>query len=172
MMLVAAVASAVAPPPPRQPAPLRSVQFPRAGSLSLTVPRCSPSPSPPSADAPPEATKPKPRRYPKQYPGEAVGIAEEMRFVAMRLRNPKRTTIKDKPGQEAEAEDAVAGGEVLEGEEDDDMKREHKGEPEGDVEAGEWVPSMEGFVKYLVDSKLVFDTIERIVAESTDVACE
>lgn len=33
-----------------------------------------------------------------------------------------------------------------------------------------WQPSMEGFLKYLVDSKLVFETIERIVDESTDVA--
>ncbi|ONK75680.1 uncharacterized protein A4U43_C03F19420 [Asparagus officinalis] len=29
---------------------------------------------------------------------------------------------------------------------------------------------MEGFVKYLVDSKLVFETLEKIVDESTDVA--
>lgn len=32
------------------------------------------------------------------------------------------------------------------------------------------MPSMEGFVRYLVDSKLVFDTVERIIAGSTDVA--
>lgn len=35
-----------------------------------------------------------------------------------------------------------------------------------------WQPSVEGFVNYLVDSKLVFDTVERIVDESDDVACE
>ncbi|TVU46706.1 hypothetical protein EJB05_06257, partial [Eragrostis curvula] len=165
MPLVAAVASAVAPPPPRRQAPLRSVHLPRAGPLSLTVPRCSQSPSAPAAEAPPQATaKPKPQRYPKQYPGEAVGVAEEMRFVAMRLRNPKRTTIKDKEG-----EDAGAGGETSE-DEDDDVNKEHTEEEEGEVVEGDWVPSIEGFVKYLVDSKLVFDTIERIVAESTDVA--
>ncbi|GJN40711.1 hypothetical protein PR202_gn00004 [Eleusine coracana subsp. coracana] len=170
MPLAAAVASAVALPPPRRPGSFRSVQLPRAGSLSLTVPRCSPSPSPQVAETPPEATKSKPRRYPKQYPGEAVGVAEEMRFVAMRLRNPKRTTIKDKSGEETEAEDAGADGETSE-DEDDDVNKEHEEEEEeGDVQAGEWMPSMEGFVKYLVDSKLVFDTIERIVAESTDVA--
>ncbi|KAJ4831611.1 hypothetical protein Tsubulata_014825 [Turnera subulata] len=33
-----------------------------------------------------------------------------------------------------------------------------------------WLPSMEGFVKYLVDSQLVFRTIERIVDEYDDVS--
>ncbi|XP_020690987.1 probable inactive heme oxygenase 2, chloroplastic isoform X2 [Dendrobium catenatum] len=32
-----------------------------------------------------------------------------------------------------------------------------------------WQPSMEGFLNYLVDSKLVFETLERIVEDSTDV---
>jgi heme oxygenase (biliverdin-producing, ferredoxin) len=166
MPLAAAVASAVAPPPPRRPGQLRSVHLPRAGALPLTAPRCSTSPSPQGEEA-----RPKPRQYPRQYPGEAVGVAEEMRFVAMRLRIPKRTTIKDKPGEETEAEDAGAGGDGETSDEDDGVNKDHE-EEEGDVEAGEWMPSMEGFVKYLVDSKLVFDTIERIVAESTDVACE
>lgn len=35
-----------------------------------------------------------------------------------------------------------------------------------------WQPNMEGFLKYLVDNKLVFDTVERIVDESSHVACE
>jgi heme oxygenase (biliverdin-producing, ferredoxin) len=35
-----------------------------------------------------------------------------------------------------------------------------------------WQPSMEGFLEYLVDSKLVFETVERIVNESSDEACE
>ncbi|KAL6878228.1 hypothetical protein ACP4OV_012398 [Aristida adscensionis] len=167
----AAAASAVAPPPLRRPAPLCSLHTPR--NLSLTVPRCSPTPSPPAAaaaaEAPPaEKPTPKPRRYPKQYPGEAVGVAEEMRFVAMRLRNPKRTTLKDKTG----AEDAGAEAseqEEEEAEEDDDLKEQEE-ELEGEFQEGEWMPSVEGFVRYLVDSKLVFDTVERIVAESTDVA--
>jgi heme oxygenase (biliverdin-producing, ferredoxin) len=103
-----------------------------------------------------------------------VGVAEEMRFVAMRLRNPKRTTIKDEPG--AEDADAGAGTEASDASDDDDddggVKEEHEKEEEGELQEGEWMPSMEGFVRYLVDSKLVFDTIERVVAESTDVACE
>ncbi|XP_020586819.1 heme oxygenase 1, chloroplastic-like [Phalaenopsis equestris] len=32
-----------------------------------------------------------------------------------------------------------------------------------------WQPSVEGFLKYLVDSRLVFETLERIVEDSTDV---
>ncbi|KAL8487866.1 hypothetical protein ACS0TY_024246 [Phlomoides rotata] len=74
------------------------------------------------------------RRYRKQYPGEKKGITEEMRFVAMKLRNSKSG--------------AADKGEIEE----------------------TWQPSMEGFLKYLVDSKLVFSTIERIVDESTDVS--
>ncbi|KAJ3673225.1 hypothetical protein LUZ60_006599 [Juncus effusus] len=66
----------------------------------------------------------------KPSPGEREGICQEMRFVAMRLRNE---------GGEGEGEET-------------------------------WQPSMEGFVKYLVDSKLVFDTVERIINESSDVA--
>jgi heme oxygenase (biliverdin-producing, ferredoxin) len=176
-LVVAAAASAVAPPPSRRLAPLTSIRTPRTRSLALTVARCSPSPSVPAAaeaPAPPQEAKPKPRRYPKQYPGEAVGVAEEMRFVAMRLRNPKRTTIKDEPG--AEDADAGAGTEASDASDDDDddggVKEEHEKEEEGELQEGEWMPSMEGFVRYLVDSKLVFDTIERVVAESTDVACE
>ncbi|KAG2551461.1 hypothetical protein PVAP13_9KG398200 [Panicum virgatum] len=170
MPLLAAAASAVAPPPSLRVGPLISLRTPRTGALALTVARCAPSPSAPAAaeaPAPPQEAKPKPRRYPRQYPGEAVGVAEEMRFVAMRLRNPKRTTIKDEPRAETEASDAS------EDDDDDDdggVKEEHEKEEEGELQEGEWMPSMEGFVRYLVDSKLVFDTIERVVAESTDVA--
>ncbi|KAL1190121.1 putative inactive heme oxygenase 2 [Cardamine amara subsp. amara] len=85
-------------------------------------------------------------RYRKQYPGENIGITEEMRFVAMRLRNANGKKLN--PSLEEEEE-----------EDDDD---EFKGET--------WRPGKEGFLKYLVDSKLVFDTIERIVDESEDVS--
>ncbi|XP_061350220.1 probable inactive heme oxygenase 2, chloroplastic [Gastrolobium bilobum] len=74
-------------------------------------------------------------RYRKLYPGESTGITEEMRFVAMRLRNPNvPTTSQD--------------------------------EPDSDT----WQPSMEGFLRYLVDSNLVFHTIERIVDQYDDVS--
>jgi len=85
--------------------------------------------------------KPKPKsplkkrkRYRKLYPGETTGITEEMRFVAMRLRN-----------------DAVSHD-----------------QPNFD----EWHASMEGFIAYLVDTHLIFATLQRIVDESDDVSCE
>lgn len=45
-------------------------------------------------------------------------------------------------------------------------------EEEDEVKEETWKPSKEGFLKYLVDSKLVFDTIERIVDESENVSCK
>ncbi|KAL6593711.1 hypothetical protein ACP70R_048612 [Stipagrostis hirtigluma subsp. patula] len=173
MWLVAGAATAVAPPPLRPPASLGSLRTPR--TLSLTALRCSPSPSPtaaeeaspPAVEEAPPAAKPRPRRYPKQYPGEAVGVAEEMRFVAMRLRNPKRTTLRE---DSTGAEDAGAAEDTDASEDEDDFKEQEDEESEGEVVEGDWMPSREGFVSYLVDSKLVFDTVERIVAESTDVA--
>lgn len=42
----------------------------------------------------------------------------------------------------------------------------------GGPDSDTWQPSMEGFINYLVDSKLVFDTVERIVDESDDVSCK
>lgn len=121
------------------------------------------------------------KRYRKLYPGETEGIAEEMRFVAMRLRNVGgRYTHKVKrsgngsgdsgsdAGNDGEVGDVVSGEGGGEGEEDVEGGLSSDG-----VESGEtWIPSLEGFVNYLVDSKLVFDTIERIVDESSDVACE
>lgn len=35
-----------------------------------------------------------------------------------------------------------------------------------------WQPTTEGFVKYLVDSKLVFETLDRIIDESNHVSCK
>uniref|UniRef100_A0A5B6ZNT0 heme oxygenase (biliverdin-producing) n=1 Tax=Davidia involucrata TaxID=16924 RepID=A0A5B6ZNT0_DAVIN len=93
------------------------------------------------------------RRYRKQYPGEQTGITEEMRFVAMRLRNTK--------GKKIERDNS----------DKDDVNDESISTLEEDDGGGEtWQPSMEGFLKYLVDSKLVFDTVERIVDESHDVS--
>lgn len=77
------------------------------------------------------------KRYRKSYPGEAQGITEEMRFVAMKLRKEK---------------EAGSGG----GESDDDWET--------------WQPTMEGYLKYLVDSRVVFDTMEQIVDRSDDVS--
>ncbi|OMO79020.1 Armadillo-type [Corchorus capsularis] len=106
--------------------------------------------------------KKKRKRYRKQYPGENEGITEEMRFVAMRLRNVNGKKVTSNPDSDTESENS-------QGEEDGqgDKKSMEEG---GDGEAETWKPSMEGFLKYLVDSKLVFSTIERIVDESSDVA--
>ncbi|CAO2834211.1 unnamed protein product [Amaranthus hypochondriacus] len=82
--------------------------------------------------APPVLKKRK--RYRKEYPGESKGITEEMRFVAMKLRNDKGSSKSS-----------------------------------GDSD-GVWEPSMEGLLKYLVDSKLVFETIEHVVEDSSDVS--
>ncbi|CAA7026550.1 unnamed protein product [Microthlaspi erraticum] len=102
-----------------------------------------------SSSTPPitvKAAKRKRTKYRKQYPGESVGITEEMRFVAMRLRNVNGKKLDPESDEEEE-------------EDDDD-----------EVEGETWRPSKEGFLSYLVDSKLVFDTIERIVDESEDVS--
>ncbi|KAJ0975963.1 hypothetical protein J5N97_017928 [Dioscorea zingiberensis] len=107
-------------------------------SSNLLSPHCvpiasSPSTRPISATAPPATTVLRKRkRYRKPCPGEAEGIVQEMRFVAMKLRNSQSST--------------------------------------DDGEGESWQPSLDGFLKYLVDSRLVFDTVERIVDESADVS--
>ncbi|GFS33193.1 alpha/beta-Hydrolases superfamily protein [Actinidia rufa] len=99
----------------------------------------------------------KQRRYRKLYPGEKIGITEEMRFVAMRLRNVNGKKF------DSDEEDS---GDVHDG--DGSIAAVGDGGPGSGGET--WKPSMEGFVKYLVDSKLVFDTVERIIDESNDVS--
>lgn len=111
-------------------------------NLTLNLCRCS------SPMTVPSSPKKKRTKYRKQYPGESVGITEEMRFVAMRLRNANGKKVDPANDKEQEGED----GDELEGE--------------------TWSPSKEGFLNFLVDSKLVFDTIERIVDESEDVSCK
>lgn len=112
--------------------------------------------------APPVIKKRK--RYRKQYPGESVGITEEMRFVAMKLRNLKG---KKYPSSSANSDSDSKDSQESSNE---DVKEEKSKESFDDGET--WKPSMEGFVKFLVDSQLVFNTVERIVDESNDVACK
>ena len=95
------------------------------------------------------------KRYRRQYPGESIGITEEMRFVAIRLRNIKgKKYTKDSLNEDKEK--------------DNNLDSDNDGDDGGVM----WKPSMEGFLNYLVDSKLVFNTVERIVDESSHVACE
>lgn len=173
-------AAAAVTPPCTSSSLLFAPQFPLPGPCSVqpnrlsSALRCSSS-GPGISVSAPLVVKKRRKRYRKLYPGEAEGITEEMRFVAMRLRNIKgnythklnRSSARagsESSGTDSEVMDSACGG--ADGGAGGD-------EEEGDDEGGEtWSPSMEGFVKYLVDSKLVFDTIERIVDESSDVACE
>ncbi|CAI9089816.1 OLC1v1024456C2 [Oldenlandia corymbosa var. corymbosa] len=67
---------------------------------------------------------------------EAKGFVDEMRVVAMKM----HTKDQAKEGE----------------------KESNEQEPEGQP-LSKWEPSIEGYLKFLVDSKLVFDTLEKIV---------
>lgn len=101
--------------------------------------------------APPVLKKRK--RYRKEYPGERKGITEEMRFVAMKLRNDQGSRFS---GYSASSDDDKS-------DDGDDTGATGKCD-------GTWEPTIEGFVKYLVDSKLVFEALERVVEDSNDVS--
>lgn len=73
----------------------------------------------------------------KRYPGEAKGFVEEMRFVAMKLHTRDQAKEGEKEVKEPE-ERSVA----------------------------KWEPRVDGYLNFLVDSKLVYDTLERIVEDS------
>lgn len=73
----------------------------------------------------------------KRYPGESKGFVEEMRFVAMKL----HTRDQAKEGEK----------EVTKPEEQKVTK---------------WEPSVEGYLRFLVDSKLVYDTLEGIIEKA------
>ncbi|GMH18957.1 hypothetical protein Nepgr_020798 [Nepenthes gracilis] len=74
----------------------------------------------------------------KRYPGEAKGFVEEMRFVAMKLHTK---------------EQAREGEKVAEGPEEKSPAK--------------WEPTVAGYLKFLVDSKLVYDTLESIVEKAS-----
>ena len=84
--------------------------------------------------------------------------------MAMRLRN-----INGKKYSKNEEDDSSNNDSMLDQGED----RGRSGSEESDGDEGDtWQPTMEGFLNYLVDSQLVFSTVERIVDDSNDVACE
>ncbi|CAL2275198.1 unnamed protein product [Prunus armeniaca] len=70
----------------------------------------------------------------KRYPGESKGFVEEMRFVAMKLHTKDQAKEGEKEVKEPQ-ERPVA----------------------------KWEPTVDGYLKFLVDSKLVYDTLEGIV---------
>ncbi|KAL9268070.1 Heme oxygenase 1, chloroplastic-like protein [Drosera capensis] len=73
----------------------------------------------------------------KRYPGEGKGFVEEMRFVAMKLHTK---------------EQAREGEKVAEGPEEQSPAR--------------WEPTVEGYLRFLVDSMVVFGTLEMIVEKA------
>lgn len=73
----------------------------------------------------------------KRYPGESKGFVEEMRFVAMKL----HTKEQAKEGE-----------------------KETKSPEERPV--AKWEPTVDGYLRFLVDSKLVYDTLEELQATS------
>lgn len=119
------------------------------------------------------------KRYRKKYPGETKGITEEMRFIAMRLRNinGKKYTDNEEDNDDNDNTHNSDSNSTSQGEEDKEGNTksasdvDEKGDGD-DIETRKWQPSMEGFLKYLVDSELVFNTIERIVDDSNDVSCK
>ncbi|GMI83130.1 heme oxygenase 2 [Hibiscus trionum] len=104
--------------------------------------------------------KKKRKRYRKQYPGESEGMTEEMRL--RNIKGKRVTSSSDSDAENTQTEDEEGRG--------DDSETEESNRNDGDGEAETWSSSMEGFLKYLVDSKLVFNSIERIIDESDDVA--
>ncbi|CAH8377472.1 unnamed protein product [Eruca vesicaria subsp. sativa] len=74
----------------------------------------------------------------KRYPGEPKGFVEEMRSVAMKM-HPRTQSKEGKRESIAPQDTPVAT----------------------------WKFTVEGYLKFLVDNKLVFDTLEGILNEST-----
>lgn len=122
------------------------------------------------------------RRYRKQYPGEKKGITEEMRFVAMRLRKTEKVKNSSQSDRKNDGvddsshreNDGVSDRETqddgVDAEDSDESISLASSDEDNGNDGETWKPSMEGFLKYLVDSKLVFDTVERIIDESSDVS--
>lgn len=74
----------------------------------------------------------------KRYPGEAKGFVEEMRFVAMRLHTKEQAKEGEKETTSPEERPVT-----------------------------KWEPTIEGYLRFLVDSKLVYDTLEGIIDKAT-----
>ena len=89
-----------------------------------------------------------------------------MRFVAMRLHNIQGKYTHKSENSDDDVDNSDSGNDSV------SEQEEEEEEEAGRVVEGSWVASMEGFLKYLVDCKLVFDTVERIVDKSDNVSCE
>ncbi|KAL5558587.1 hypothetical protein UlMin_034798 [Ulmus minor] len=126
----------------------------------------NPSVSTSSVPAPPVVRRR--NRYRKQYPGESKGITEEMRFVAMKLRNINGKKYSQKHNETTDSDEDSEDSTPSEDDEGNSESLSDEDDNGGETET--WQPSIEGFLKYLVDSELVFNTVERIVDDSNDVA--
>lgn len=73
----------------------------------------------------------------KRYPGEAKGFVEEMRFVAMKLHTKDQAREGEKEVKEPEERPVT-----------------------------KWEPTVDGYLRFLVDSKLVYDTLEGIIEKA------
>ncbi|KAI4335728.1 hypothetical protein L6164_014344 [Bauhinia variegata] len=73
----------------------------------------------------------------KRYPGESKGFVEEMRFVAMKLHTKDQAKEGEKEVKEPEERSVT-----------------------------KWEPTIDGYLRFLVDSKLVYDTLEKIVEDA------
>ncbi|KAL0795718.1 hypothetical protein Bca101_067095 [Brassica carinata] len=74
----------------------------------------------------------------KRYPGESKGFVEEMRFVAMKLHTKEQ---------------------AKEGEKQTKSPEEHP--------VSLWEPTVNGYLRFLVDSKLVYDTLDEEATSPT-----
>ncbi|KAK9162968.1 hypothetical protein Syun_003870 [Stephania yunnanensis] len=126
-----------------------------------------------STNAAPAPVIRKRKRYRKLCPGESKGIVEEMRFVAMRLYTNNSTTTSNSNSNSNSSSDGDESGidncNNDGGNNNNNNNNYDSNDCDGEKET--WVPNIEGFVKYLVDSELIFRTIERIVDESDNIAC-
>lgn len=79
----------------------------------------------------------------KRYPGQSKGFVEEMRFVAMKLHTKEQAKEGEKEVKEPEERTIT-----------------------------KWDPTVNGYLGFLVDSKLVYDTLEGIVDKPAFPSCE
>lgn len=114
--------------------------------------------------------KKKRKAYRKMRPGEAQGISEEMRFVAMRLREKKLKVKTKKPNENDGNSEMEDGGSDNSDRESDSSDDDDGGTNTENSDDQSWEPEIDGFLRYLVDSKFLFNSIERLVDESQDVS--
>ncbi|KAK9080255.1 hypothetical protein SSX86_001931 [Deinandra increscens subsp. villosa] len=118
----------------------------------------APASAPPHNLPPP--VKKKRKVYRRMRPGEEQGITEEMRFVAMKLREKKLKVKTEKSDEnDGNSDREIDGSDGDEGGSDDENSDDQT-----------WEPELDGFLRYLVDSRFVFSMIERMVDESQDVS--